>query len=250
MADTNTTTEPSEAQAAEAELHAAMLFGSHHVVNRHATRAAEECSQSVQLLQQCRTQIESCANQARRFEVRLKDGRHATAQLVETLDRIKLVALNTGLEGARLGESAGKALVSVADEVRTLATRGLEIVVEQVQLLQNAEAEQQILVQDAEQAQAQAKAISNLMNQACESQRDTLVGLVELERNIERASGIDPRTARELEQIAEHTQALLSVLEQLGSDRRQRAVQGLVRPALLPLISVLMRDSTRSEPQP
>lgn len=250
MVDSNTTNVCSEGQTAEAELNAAMLFGSHHVVSRHVARAAEECSQSVKLLQQCRSQIEACANQARRFEVRLKDGRHATAQLVETLDRIKLVALNTGLEGARMGEPAGKALVSVADEVRTLATRGLEIVVEQVQLLENAEAEQQILVQDAEQAQAQAKAISNLMSQACESQRDTLVGLAELERNIERASGIDPRTARELEQIAEHTQALLTALEQLTTDRRQRAVHGLVRPALLPLLAALTRDSTRGEPQP
>ena len=44
----------------------------------------------------------------------------------DVFERLGLVALNAGLEGARLGESQGRALSLVADEVREHAMRGGE----------------------------------------------------------------------------------------------------------------------------
>ena len=46
----------------------------------------------------------------------------------ESFERLNIVALNAGLEGARLGEAAGKPLSLVSEEVRAQAERGGESV--------------------------------------------------------------------------------------------------------------------------
>src|SRR5512142_296588 len=109
MADLNinNTAESDQGLGADDELNSALLFGSHHVAAKNAERSVEQCALASQALQRCRTQIETCTDQAARLEVRLHDTRTSAVQLAEALDRIKLVALNAGLEGARLGESSG-----------------------------------------------------------------------------------------------------------------------------------------------
>jgi methyl-accepting chemotaxis protein len=47
-------------------------------------------------------------------------------RVTDAFERLGLVALNAGLEGARLGESQGRSLLLVSDEVRTHVSRGSE----------------------------------------------------------------------------------------------------------------------------
>jgi chromosome segregation ATPase len=238
------------------ELNSAMLFGAHHVANSSAERSVEQCAQASQALQQCRTQIETFADQARRLEVRLRDTRASATQLAEALDRIKLVALNTGLEGARLGESSGKALVAVADEVRALSSRGLDVVAAHIRLMEEAEAEQQKLLQAAELAQSQAMHLAAQLRQIHETQCDTVAAMAELEKNIERASGLDANAAADLQRVAEHGQGLISALEALSVSRRRRVVKSLLLPSIEPLLRTLLADvqltadASSGEPKP
>ena len=238
---------------AESEFNAALLFGAHHVAAKSNERAVEQCAAANQGLQQCRSQIEICADQARRLEVRLRDTRSSVQQLADTLDRIKLVALNTGLEGARLGESTGKALVAVADEVRSLASRGLDVLATHHRLMDEAELEQQNLVQNTAIAQTQATGLAQVLRQTHEYECDTLAALGTLEKNIERASGLDARTAADLQRVTEHGQELLSALEDLSVARRQKVVKRLLIPTLEPLMSALLaqaRLESIGEPEP
>ncbi|GEM_PF-1063351 len=235
---------------ADDELGSALLFGAHRVASRAAERAVEQCAQADQALQQCRTHLETCADQARRLEVSFRDTRSSATQLAEALDRIKLVALNTGLEGARLGESSGKALVAVADEVRALAARGLDVIAGHQRLMQEAQAEQQKLVQMSEFVQVKAQELASQLRQTHESQRDTLAALGELEKSIERVSGLDSGTAAELQRVAEHGQGLLAALEGLSATRRQRVVKDILLPTIEPLLKALLPDVPLASARP
>lgn len=238
---------------AENEFNAALLFGAHHVATKNAEMAVTHCSAANQGLQQCRTQLEICADQARRLEVRLSDTRSTVQQLADTLDRIKLVALNTGLEGARIGESTGKALVTVADEVRGLASRGLDVLASHHRLMEEAELEQQNLVQTAAVVQTQTTDLAQLLRQTHERQCDTLAALGALEKNIERASGLDASAAADLQRVTEHGQELLSALEDLSVARRHKVVKSLLLPTLEPLLRTLLTQAqldSIGEPKP
>ena len=163
---------------------------------------------------------------------------------------------NTGLEGARVGDSSGKALVAVADEVRSLSSRGLDIVASHVRLMEDAEAEQQKLLQAAELAQAQAMELAAQLRQAHETQCDTISALTALEKNIERVSGFDANAAADLQRVAEHGRGLISALESLSVSRRQRLVKSLLLPTIEPLLETLLDEAQlrswreRGEPKP
>jgi type I site-specific restriction endonuclease len=225
------------------ELSSALLFGAHHVATKSAQQAVEQCGKATQGLQQCRSQFEACADQARRLEVRLRDARGSATQLGDALERIKLVALNTGLEGARLGESSGKALVAIAEEVRNLSARGLDVVATHVRLLDEAETEQSKLVQAAELAQTLAMDLAALLRQTQECQFDALASLDMLEKAIERASGLDANAALEVQRVAEHGQGLLSALQGLSVSRRQKIARTLLLPTVEPLLRALLQTA-------
>jgi len=231
------------------ELSSALLFGAHHVAARSAQQAVEQCGKASQGLQQCRSQVEACADQARRLEVRLRDTRSSASQLSDALERIKLVALNTGLEGARLGESSGKALVAIADEVRNLSSRGLEAVATHIRLVEEAEAEQTKLIQASELAQTLSMELANMLRQTQECQMDSLASLDMLEKAIERATGLDATTALEVQRVAQHGQGLLNALEGLSVSRRQKIAKTLLLPAVEPLLRALLKVA-QSEPEP
>jgi methyl-accepting chemotaxis protein len=165
------------------------------------------------------------------------------------LERIKLVALNTGLEGARLGESTGKALVAVAEEVRTLSSRSLDVLATHLRLMDEAGSEQQKLVQTAELVQHHAMDLAGLLRQTQESQSDTLAALDALEKNIERASGLDANVATELQHVATHGEGLLSALERLSATRRHKVVRNLLLPSLEPLLRSLLGDAQLDSPR-
>jgi methyl-accepting chemotaxis protein len=235
------------------ELSSALLFGAHHVASRSAQQAVEQCGKANQGLQQCRSQVEACADQARRLEVRLRDTRGSAAQLADAFERIKLVALNTGLEGARLGESSGKALVAIAEEVRNLSSRGLEIVATHVRLVEEAEVEQAKLIQASDLAQTLAMELATLLRQTQECQIEAMASLDMLEKAIERASGLDATTALEVQRVAQHGQGLLSALEGLSVSRRQKIAKTLLLPAVEPLLRALLKvaqGEAASEPEP
>src|SRR5437868_3775892 len=62
-------------------------------------------------------ELEAVQEAGQRLGARGRDVRNSLQLVRESVDRAKLTALNAGLEGARLGEPLGKALVAMGDEV-------------------------------------------------------------------------------------------------------------------------------------
>src|SRR5580658_3641640 len=71
-----------------------------------------------------RGSVDSLGDRSRAAGARAQEMSTAFARVVDSFDRLALVALNAGLEGARLGESVGRSLLLVSDEVRAQTARG------------------------------------------------------------------------------------------------------------------------------
>jgi hypothetical protein len=119
--------------------------------------------------------------------------------------------------------------------------------------MQEAELEQRNLVKNAAIMQTQATDLAQLLRQTHECQCDTVAALSVLEKNIERASGLDASAAADLRRVTEHGEGLLSALEGLSIARRHKVVKSLLLPTLEPLLRTLLTQAqldSIGEPKP
>jgi methyl-accepting chemotaxis protein len=72
---------------------------------------------------QQRLALDRSSDELRPLVTRLDDLAQETAELAATGDRIALLALNTGIEGLRVGGEVARALGSLGDEIRRLSLR-------------------------------------------------------------------------------------------------------------------------------
>ena len=132
---TETGSKPSPVSA----VHGARLLAALEATKTAATRAnAEQRTASAGLARQ-HLELEAVQEAAQNLAARSHDIRNSLQVLRESVDRAKLSALNAGLEGARLGEPIGKALVVMSDEQRNLLARALDALQEHGGLLAEVE---------------------------------------------------------------------------------------------------------------
>src|SRR5262249_38187439 len=139
------------------------------------------------------------------------------ARVTEAFERLGVVALNAGLEGARAGEAQGRALLLLSEEIRANVVRGADAAAELGRAVdeiaaESAEVRRQIersrnegndVVQEAAQLQAAAVAATRAL--------DDLGAL------LRRATGIDPEMARVVALAAEHARGLMTALSALST---------------------------------
>ena len=73
------------------------------------------------------SEIEGLLEGGERLALRGRDLRSGVQELRDTLERGRLSTLNAALEGARLGEVAGKALMAMTEEVRSALGRSADV---------------------------------------------------------------------------------------------------------------------------
>jgi len=126
---------PKPAAPALSPVQAARLTGVVDAANGATEHALNEQGSAHSALEKHQHELEAVQDAGQRLSARGRDIRNSLQQLRESVDRAKLTALNAGLEGARLGDPAGKALVIMGDEVRQLLARALEALEEHAALL-------------------------------------------------------------------------------------------------------------------
>jgi hypothetical protein len=189
-----------------------------------------------------RSQLETALERSNGVGARADAAGSSARLAVEAFERLGVVALNAGLEGARLGEAQGKSLALLADEIKGNVTSGLEAArkltgltvglgqdaVELAQRLDRLNKESQDLGGDAALLKAAAQ--------------DTSLALSELETRLRKATGLDPEVARNLAEAGDHAKGLILALTALeardiGDDRS--AVAEALGPVLSPLKKLL-----------
>jgi hypothetical protein len=238
-APTDVAREATESRLGGPIAHAAELFEIHALLQKCCDQTTDHCQAASPVVARQRGEIEALSEWLRRFETSLREARSHIDTLGVALDRIKIVALNTGLEGARLGDLAGKALIAVSDELRSLTSRGLELLSEQACTVEQMEADRQRLAALTESSQAQLGELESRLREALASEQLIHQGLLRFATTLRQSTGLDVEAAAGVSRVSEQARGLVESLASLAKSERQPAVRAALLPALEPLIAWL-----------
>lgn len=168
---------------------------------------------------------------------RLRELRSGGVPVRDALDRIKLIAFNAGLEGARLGEPAGTPLMLVAEEVRALVERAAEAAEAFSSQISQLDNEREVAIGELDQARSHAHDIANELLSAGAAGRQLSEEIAQLGKTLEQLTGTDPELAKSVGDAAKHAEGLLNAIAALSA----RAPDGNVLGPLMPAISELLR---------
>lgn len=201
-----------------------------------------------------RTQLEGAVERSTALGSRADVAVQSAKAVVDAFERLSILALNAGLEGARLPDNAGKPLLLLSDELKSQTNAGAE---NARRLLGTATTLHEDTSDLAHRLDRLAKDWTETSGEAAllkASAQDTTSALTELETRLRRATGLDPDLARSLGEAGDHAKGLIRALTALeardiGDDRA--AVTDALVPVLTPLRKLLhaLSDS-EAEPPP
>ena len=203
-----------------------------------ATRDSGEAAQRIAShVAKQRGVVDSLADRARGVSGRSSDLSSSFGRLKESFSRLELVALNAGLEGARLGEGPGQALGLVSEEVRAQAQRGSETCRELGLALGEIGSELLQVHSSLDRARESSAEVAQEAARASGASADAERALVEIGDRLKTTTGSDPETARAISDATDHARALVAALAAL----RGKAPPDLVVAALKPVLDPLLR---------
>ncbi|HEV8247755.1 MAG TPA: hypothetical protein VGP93_18400 [Polyangiaceae bacterium] len=199
-----------------------------------ARRAAEQAEQAeldaTAAATRGRSELELLSEAVRSLPARSRELGTNVQLLREALERAKLSALNAGLEGARLGEPIGHALVDLAGDLRELLSRAVGTLEEHATLLGELERERDRLSESLGTARSALAATAEALGRAQPLRRDLSRAHSEVERRLAAALGTDPETARLFAAAVEQAKALKKTLAELVQQGAAESARELLTP--------------------
>lgn len=218
------------------------LFAAHQRASNSVRDAGEAAQRIASHTAKQRGSVDALADRARALAGRASDLSNSFARVVDAFARLELVALNAGLEGARLGEGAGHALALVADELRGHASRGSEASRELASALGEASSELGQIHASLDRTREAAAEIAQEAARIGGASSDAERALDEMGASLRRTTGTDPETARAVSEVAEKARALVESLGALRGKVPEAALLPALRPVLEPLERFLGAD--------
>jgi methyl-accepting chemotaxis protein len=194
-----------------------------------------------------RASIDAVADRVRGVSSRAAEVQGGFARVIDAFERLALVALNAGLEGARLGEAEGRPLGLVSDEVRAHATRGSEAARELASAIALITADLSQLEAHVVQAQGVVAEVTQDSARAAGAASDAESALVDIGERIKRATGSDPETVRAIAEASERARALVTSLSALSGKVPRTLLVGALGPVLAPLARLLADEDPEEE---
>jgi methyl-accepting chemotaxis protein len=215
------------------------LWGSHQRAAAAVRESGEAAQRIASHVAKQRGVVDAMADRARGVSGRSGDLSAGFTRLQETFARLELVALNAGLEGARLGEGAGHALGLVSDEVRAQATRGSEACRELGMTLGEIGSELLQVHASLDRAREASAEVAQEAARVSGASADAERALTEMTHRLKKATGSDPETARAIADATEHARALVAALTALTAKAPPALIVAALRPALEPILRIL-----------
>lgn len=215
------------------------LWSSHQRASASVRESGEAAQRIASHVAKQRGMVDALADRARGVSARSADLSSGFTRLKDTFARLELVALNAGLEGARLGEGVGQALGLVADEVRTQATRGTEACRELALSLGEIGSELLQVHASLDRAREASAEVAQEAARVGGASADAERALAEMGDRLKSSTGSDPETARAIADATEHAKALVAALGALSGKAPQTLVLAALRPVLEPLFQIL-----------
>jgi chromosome segregation ATPase len=173
------------------------------------------------------TEIEALLEGGERLALRGRDLRASVQELRDSLERGRLSTLNAALEGARLGEVAGKALLAMTEEVRSALGRSADVLDEHATRVAELERERERLLLALGPLADAARAVASEVARAAERNRGQRASLTELGSELRQQLGVDPELGGLLARASRETQDLLETLSALEARGASAEAQGL-----------------------
>jgi methyl-accepting chemotaxis protein len=190
--------------------------------------------------------MEIVAENARALAARVVELQAGSARMLDAFERLGLVALNAGLEGARLGEGEGRQLALVSDEVRTHASRGADAGRELAMHFAQLSAELVQLDGHIGQAHLVVTEVTQDAARAAGAASDAESALLDLADRVKKATGSDPDAVRAIAEASERARALVTSLTALSGKVPRSLLLNALKPAIEPLERLLLDEETPS----
>jgi methyl-accepting chemotaxis protein len=190
-----------------------------------------------------RASIEGLAERARSISTRVVELTVTATRVADSFERLGLVALNAGLEGARLGEADGRRLALVGDEVRGHSTRGGDAGRELAANLAQLAAELTQLEGQVGVAQTIVTEVAQDSARAAGAASDAEAALVDMGERVKAATGSDPEATRSVAEAAERARALGASLTALHGKVPLAMLFAALQPAIEPIERLLAGES-------
>ena len=218
------------------------LWAAHGRAQVSATQAAEAAERAAASNAKQRASLDAGTDETRSIAARTEEiARHVT-RLADAFERLNVVALNAGLEGARLGEAAGKPLSLVSEEVRAQADRGAESAREIGRVIADFTREIAGVGARFDDARGHGADATQQASTAAAAASVSPRALAELGDRLRSATGSDPETAQAIAQATEHARALVSALGTLSGRVPRALLTTALRPMLEPLVRSLFEE--------
>jgi methyl-accepting chemotaxis protein len=194
-----------------------------------------------------RGSVDALGDRSRAAGARAQELSTAFARVVDSFDRLGLVALNAGLEGARLGESTGRSLLLVSDEVRAQTSRGGDSARELASTLTEIGGELGQLNTQLDQVRELASDVAHEAARASAAGAEADRLLMEMSEGLRRTTERDPETVMAIAEAGEHARALVASLAALSGRVPRTLLLSALRPMLEPLTRILADDDPNDE---
>ncbi len=215
------------------------LWAAHERASQSVRDAGDAAQRIASHVAKQRGTVDGLGDRARATAARAQDLAASFGRLTDALARLELVALNAGLEGARLGEGAGHALGMVSDEVKAHATRGAEASRELATALGEVGAELLQVHGNLDRAREAASEVAQEAARVGGAAADAERALADIKERLRKSTGTDPETSRAIAEASEHARALVSTLGALTGRAPKAIVLAAMRPVLEPLSKLL-----------
>jgi methyl-accepting chemotaxis protein len=203
---------------------------------RDASAAAQRIAASAA---RQRASMDGVADRARALSSRAAEVQAGFSRVVDAFERLGLVALNAGLEGARLGEAEGRQLGLVSDEVRAYSSRGGDHAREVATVLSQIAAELGQLESHVAVAQSVVAEVTQDSARAAGAATDAESALIDMAERVKKATGSDPEAVRAIAEASDRARALVASLTALSGKVPRAMLAAALGPALAPLARLL-----------
>lgn len=197
------------------------------VALRASNEAAQASGQAGAHAGRQASEIEALLEIGERLSVRGRELRAGLAELREALERGRLATLNAALEGARLGEVAGKALLSMTDEVRGALEHGADVVEGHATRVGELERERERLLLGLGPLADSARAVATEASLAADRVRAQQSALSELALELRSRLGVDPELGGLVARATREAKSLLETLTALEARGAAQQAQQL-----------------------
>lgn len=225
----------------------ALLFRAYAAVQKAAEAALSASQAAGASSAQQRSALDAAVDAVKILFGRAREAKGSLSAAREALEQIRLVALNAGLEGARLGDPAGKPLVMVAEDVRSHAIRAMTALEQHTAALEQMDRDRDKLREQVDAAQQRTAEVARDLLATQAAQRDLSTSLAEVAERMKQVTRTDPETARIVADAADHARALMTALSSLAAGPHRASLLSSLSPTLGPLVK-LLREEYRDEP--